>query len=95
MSESMIVMSKGSRYAKAVVAALAMTWCCGAALAQGQQPAAGAVRQACAADLQTYCSGVQPGGGRIKACLRQNADKLSPACKTALRNAKAARQGGG
>jgi hypothetical protein len=74
-------------------AALALSFC-GSVLAQAQ-PDPATAKQACAADLKTYCSGVQPGGGRIKACLQQNADKLSPACTTALQNAKAARQNGG
>ena len=51
----------------------------GAAVAQGR-----AVRQACAGDFKTYCSNVQPGGGRILACLQQNAAKLPPACQQAL-----------
>jgi Cysteine rich repeat len=53
--------------------------------AQGGQ---GAIRQACAADYQSLCSDVQPGGGRILACLRQNVAKLSPPCQKALAGAK-------
>ena len=41
-------------------------------------------RQACRADYETYCSDVQPGGGRVKMCLVQNAARLSPACQEAL-----------
>lgn len=51
----------------------------------------GALRQACAADVQTLCAGIQPGGGRLKTCLREHADKVSDGCKTALKAAKAAR----
>lgn len=90
MSQSKIV-SKAALGLGVLAAALAMSWCCGSALAQGQ-PGLAAAKQACAADLKTYCSGVQPGGGRIKACLQQNADKLSPACKSALQDLKAAKQ---
>ena len=43
-----------------------------------------AIRQACEADYRSLCSGVQPGGGRILACLQQNAAKLSPPCHTAM-----------
>ncbi|HUC16403.1 MAG TPA: hypothetical protein VMA37_01810 [Acetobacteraceae bacterium] len=42
------------------------------------------VRQACASDYHAYCSGVQPGGGRIKACFQQNFSKLSQGCQQAL-----------
>ncbi len=51
-----------------------------------------AVRQACRDDFKTYCAGVQPGGGRIAACLQQNFDKLSPGCRDALKAAKGARK---
>lgn len=51
-----------------------------------------AVRQACRDDFKTYCANVQPGGGRIAACLQQNFDKLSPGCQDALKAAKGARK---
>jgi hypothetical protein len=38
----------------------------------------------CRADVQKLCPNVQPGGGRIVACLRQNKDSLSDACKQRL-----------
>jgi Cysteine rich repeat len=38
-------------------------------------------RGPCAADVQKFCSGVQPGGGRIAACLKEHQADLSPACK--------------
>ena len=50
------------------------------------------VRRACESDLQTLCKGVQPGGGRIISCLKQNYDKLSPGCQQALTKAKEARK---
>ncbi len=53
-----------------------------------------AIRQACAADVKALCSGVQQGGGRVMACMRENADKLSPGCQQALQSAKSARQSG-
>ena len=31
-----------------------------------------------------YCKGVAPGGGRIIACLAQESDKITPACKKVL-----------
>ncbi len=48
-----------------------------AALAIGS---AGA-QDACHADVQKLCAGIPPGGGRILACLKSNADRLSPPCK--------------
>lgn len=35
----------------------------------------------CAQDVEKFCSGVQPGEGRIRACLEQNFNNLSPMCK--------------
>jgi Cysteine rich repeat len=52
-----------------------------AGLAQNQR---GAIREACKADFEKYCSDVQRGGGRIAACLNRQHDQLSEACKTAL-----------
>jgi len=46
------------------------------ALAQGLQPG-----KACKADLDKVCPGVQPGEGRILACLEGKTDQLSQACK--------------
>jgi hypothetical protein len=42
------------------------------------------VRAACAPDYFRLCRDVLPGGGRILACMNQNADKLSPRCFQAL-----------
>jgi hypothetical protein len=66
----------------------------GAAAAQDQPPQGGgraAVRQACAADIQALCPGIQPGGGRLRECMRQNAAKLSDGCREALKSARGAR----
>lgn len=62
----------------------------GSAAAQSQDvPPGQTARQACAANYRQFCQGVQPGGGRVLACLRQNGDKLSPDCRQALENARA------
>ena len=50
-----------------------------------------AVREACKADMETFCRGIQPGGGRIKACLRSNRDRLSQGCRSAIASAIEAR----
>lgn len=52
-----------------------------AGFAQNQR---GAMREACKADFEKFCSGVSPGGGRIVECLNKQHDSLSEACKTAL-----------
>ncbi len=49
------------------------------------------VDKACAEDIHTYCSGVQPGGGRVAACLKQNLGSLSFSCKVKLAEARAAK----
>jgi uncharacterized membrane protein len=68
----------------AIAAVLALTIRAAAANAQD-----GTLRQACGADMRTVCSGIMPGGGRIKQCMADNFDKLSDGCKTALKNRQA------
>jgi hypothetical protein len=43
-----------------------------------------AVRQACPADYQTYCSDVPTGGSASLACLKRNAQSLSEPCRQAV-----------
>ncbi len=38
-------------------------------------------RKACRADYSRLCSGISPGGGRVRKCLNDNFDVLSAACK--------------
>lgn len=40
--------------------------------------------QACKADYSRFCSGLVPGGGRIRKCLNDNYSGLSPACRHVL-----------
>lgn len=40
--------------------------------------------QACRADAQKHCAGMQPGGGRIAVCLKRHEAKLSADCQAAL-----------
>jgi Cysteine rich repeat len=54
-----------------------------AAQAPSQQAVAEA-RAACATDIQNFCAGVQSGGGRILACLKQHKDQVSDGCKQAV-----------
>ena len=73
--------------AKALAMSIAIAGAAQPALAQDRA----ALRDACARDVATHCPGVQPGGGRIAACFKQNLAKLSEGCRTALKdNANAA-----
>lgn len=45
--------------------------------------------QLCHGDYDRLCSGVQPGGGRILACLQNHASQLSAACGQAMPRAEA------
>jgi hypothetical protein len=49
----------------------------------GDQQSLAAIQAACAEDAKKLCAGVQPGGGRIVACLREHKDSLSDRCKQA------------
>ena len=49
----------------------------GAAMAQ-----TAAEREACQADFEKYCPGVEPGGGRVLECLGKHLDQLTPQCKS-------------
>ncbi len=44
----------------------------------------GALREACASDVQTFCQGIEPGGGAIGQCLKEHRDELSADCKAAI-----------
>lgn len=44
----------------------------------------GTVRQACKAELEQHCAGVQPGNGRVRACVKEHFAEFSEPCKAAL-----------
>ena len=44
---------------------------------------------ACAGDIKSLCQGVQPGGGRIRACVKTHFTELSEPCQTFLTKAAA------
>lgn len=71
--------------------ALALCFAASAASAQGGPMAA------CKDDVAKLCPGVQPGQGRIAACLKEHPDQVSQTCKSAIEQAMALRQqsGGG
>ena len=35
----------------------------------------------CASDVNKLCTGIQPGEGRIKACIKSHLTELSPTCE--------------
>jgi hypothetical protein len=49
------------------------------AIAQGT-----ALRQACRAEIQQYCAGVQPGEGRLRDCVKEHFADFSEPCKRAV-----------
>jgi hypothetical protein len=57
-----------------------------------RNPAGKAVRQACMADIKSLCGDTQPGGGRIKECIRGKREQLSQGCKTAMMEARQQKQ---
>lgn len=52
------------------------------------QELSAAQRDACMGDYEKYCKSVEPGGGRIIACLAKESEKLTPACKKVLEAAE-------
>jgi hypothetical protein len=70
--------------------ALLLLYCAAwaAPYARADDAAAMAVlRAGCTADVQRLCANVQPGGGRILACLKEHKDALSDQCKQAAQKA--------
>jgi hypothetical protein len=49
------------------------------AMAQGA-----AVRQACGPEIQQHCAGVEPGEGRLRACIKEHFAAFSEPCKQAI-----------
>ena len=45
---------------------------------------AGPMQGACMSDVKALCGSVQPGGGRIRDCMREHRAQLSVACKLAI-----------
>ena len=48
-----------------------------------------AARKACAGDVKSQCAGVQPGDGRIKACIKSHFNDVSAPCQAVLVKAAA------
>ena len=78
---------------RALLAAGAVALAAPAFAQTNPQPTEGQkMMQACGPDIQNFCSGVTPGGGRIVSCLRPHMRQLSPQCKGQLVEAHARRQ---
>ena len=60
-------------------------------LVTGAMPPEGETQDmACTKEIQAFCADVQPGGGRILQCLKDNDPKLSPACVERIHDLEAA-----
>ncbi len=55
-----------------------------ALLLSGSVAAAQQAGPPCAGDVKTLCAGIQPGEGRIKACIKSHLIDLSPTCQDRL-----------
>ena len=64
-----------SQLAVASLLLMAPVW----AMAQGA-----VVRQACGPEIQQHCAGVEPGEGRLRACVKENFAAFSEPCKQAM-----------
>ena len=66
-----------------VIAILVASVAVSSAQSSGNAPSVDALRAACSGDAARLCAGIQSGGGRIIACLKQNQDALSDQCRQA------------
>jgi len=66
-----------------LVAGAVSLLCTSGAIAQ-MRPGGQAVLKACKPDIARFCSQVQPGQGRIKACMKEHLPELSDPCKEGL-----------
>ncbi len=55
-----------------------------ALLLSGSVAVAQQASKPCAGDVKTHCAGIQPGEGRIKACIKSHLAELSEACEDRL-----------
>jgi hypothetical protein len=46
------------------------------------------IRTYCKSDVERLCKGVEPGGGRIKDCLKTHENEMSVGCAKALQELK-------
>lgn len=60
--------------------------------AQGLEAEIQALKTYCKADIERLCPNVEPGGGRIKACLKAQMDGVTVGCAKALKELKEIKQ---
>lgn len=46
------------------------------------------LRQYCKPDIERLCANVEPGGGRLKECLKAHQNEMTVGCAKALKNLK-------
>jgi hypothetical protein len=46
------------------------------------------VRTACEADVKRFCPNIEPGGGRLRDCLKSHVKELSPTCAQKMEHKK-------
>jgi Cysteine rich repeat len=63
---------------------MSLGWVSPAVAQKPSQAQITAIRQACPADYQTYCSNVPTGGSASLACLKRNVQSLSEPCQQAV-----------
>lgn len=68
--------------------------CAGLGAAHAADAPAAAALEACKADVEKLCPGVQPGEGRIAACLKDKRRQLSDGCKTAIKEQRKNKKAG-
>jgi len=53
----------------------------------------GPLHEACRSDVKALCGSIQPGGGRIRDCMREHRAQVSSACKLAIADRMLERSG--
>lgn len=70
---------------KSMNTGLAVAVALAAALASAPAGAGVSVRKVCAADMKTYCHGMNPFGSGLGKCMKAHWDVLSEDCRAAIR----------
>jgi len=76
----------------AVLAATALPLAALAADATTTKPAR-AELSACKTDAAKLCPGIEPGGGRLKACFKEHRKELSAECKSEMKTMRQRKKG--
>ena len=73
---------------KTIAACSVISFIAMSAFAADAPPPASPVGTACKQDIQALCKDIQPGGGRVKECMKAHKDQLSPGCKAAIKESR-------